>query len=507
MSRTELGSVPFALASFLLMVSCLPQDAVEPATGPGVKADLSSSPPAQGFYVSPSGSPSGDGSASRPWDLQTALNQPATVQPGDTIWLRGGTYSGKFTSNINGTGASPIIVRQYPGERAKIDGGSGIGRIFIASGSYTWFWGFEVMSSSPTTANGDGILTSNCVNNKFINLVVHDAPGSGIANWTGFSPRGGEISGNIIYNNGLTSNQNHGMYIQNDGTYTLYVTDNIIFNNLALGISAYGSSGEYLIGFDVEGNVVFDNGMIDVPVNQSNEILIGGGVPASHVVARNNYTFRTVTPPFDPNRWAFDVGYTSGAQNVDVIVQNNYLEGGMHIANWTSATVTGNTAYDYAGAIALNQGNLNAQVWNNNTFYGDPTAAAWAYNSTAYPFAGWETATGLSNPGSYAGSVPPNAVFVRPNKYEAGRANIIVYNWANLATVNVDLSEVLSGGESYVIRNVQDFFGTPVVSGTYTGGTVSLPMAGVPAPVPIGRGQPGPVTGPTFNVFVVLKTP
>ncbi len=44
------------------------------------------------YYVAPNGSPSGNGSINNPWDLQTALDQPAAVQPGDTIWLRGGTY-------------------------------------------------------------------------------------------------------------------------------------------------------------------------------------------------------------------------------------------------------------------------------------------------------------------------------------------------------------------------------------------------------------------------------
>ncbi len=75
------------------------------------------------FYVSPTASASGTGSIGNPWKLQTALNQPSAVKPGDTIWLRGGTYTGApFTSYLNGTSANPIIVRQYPGERARIDG-------------------------------------------------------------------------------------------------------------------------------------------------------------------------------------------------------------------------------------------------------------------------------------------------------------------------------------------------------------------------------------------------
>ena len=59
------------------------------------------------FYVAPNGSPSGSGSLNSPWDFQTALDQPSSVQPGDTIWLRGGTYVGHYTSNLNGTSTSP----------------------------------------------------------------------------------------------------------------------------------------------------------------------------------------------------------------------------------------------------------------------------------------------------------------------------------------------------------------------------------------------------------------
>ena len=56
-----------------------------------------SAPPAgngNNWYVSPNGSPSGTGSISSPWDIVTALAQPAAVRPGDTIWVRAGKYGG-----------------------------------------------------------------------------------------------------------------------------------------------------------------------------------------------------------------------------------------------------------------------------------------------------------------------------------------------------------------------------------------------------------------------------
>ena len=96
---------------------------------------------------------------------------------------------------------------------------------------------------------------------------------------------------------------------------------------------------------------------------------------------------------------------------------------------------------------------------------------------------------------------------MRPNQYEAGRANIVIYNWQQLAAVPVDVSSILRGNDQYEVRNVQDFFGAPVLRGTYLGGTLAIPMIAVTPSVPLG-GWPGaapPLTGPEFNAFVVLR--
>src|SRR5665213_4385451 len=58
-------------------------------------------------YVSPVGTPAGDGSFTKAWDLRSALTQPPSVLPGDTVWLLPGTYraptSEGFVSKLNGT--------------------------------------------------------------------------------------------------------------------------------------------------------------------------------------------------------------------------------------------------------------------------------------------------------------------------------------------------------------------------------------------------------------------
>ena len=112
------------------------------------------------FYVAPNGSASGNGGIGQPWDLGTALAQPAAVHPGDTIWLRGGVhkmiYPAQFTSNLTGTASAPIVVRSYPGEHAIVDLGDMASALYV-NGAYTWFWGLEITASGiprSTTVSG-----------------------------------------------------------------------------------------------------------------------------------------------------------------------------------------------------------------------------------------------------------------------------------------------------------------------------------------------------------------
>ncbi|HMC67920.1 MAG TPA: Ig-like domain-containing protein, partial [Mycobacteriales bacterium] len=222
-----------------------------------------------GWYAAPNGSSSGDGSSGRPWNLPTALSGGnGKVQPGDTVWLRGGTYAGQFRSTLTGTAAAPIVVRQYPGERAIIDGGGSTSDTFVADGSYSVFWGFEMTNSDPARCCSTSsffradMMVSHATHVKFINMIVHDG-GPGYYTW---SPYGDvEIYGAIIYNigyDGSDRGHGHGMYLKND-VGPLVVRDNILFNSYGYGIHAYTNSGDGLLnGIHLEGNVSFNSGTL-----------------------------------------------------------------------------------------------------------------------------------------------------------------------------------------------------------------------------------------------------
>src|ERR1041385_2539645 len=115
--------------------------------------------------------------------------------------------------------------------------------------------------------------------------------------------------------------------------------------------------------------------------------------------------------------------------------------------------------------------------------------------------------SGVDSGSPVSGSYPSGVkVLVRPNKYERGRAHIIVLNWDKNTTANVDLSgSGLSGGQSFEIRDAQNFYGGPIASGTYNGGSITLPM-NLTSVSPIINYSTPPHSSAEFGIFVLLPT-
>ncbi|MCL5667137.1 MAG: DUF2341 domain-containing protein [Patescibacteria group bacterium] len=439
------------------------------------------------WYVSPNGSASGNGSINNPWDLRTALSGAnGAVKPGDTIWLRGGTYSGKYESRLNGIEGSPIVVRQYPGERATIDANS----IYLtpatleAYGSYTWFWGFEIKNSNPIRyspnsgsnpddgrASGVSVFGTNL---KFINLVVHDT-GTGLGYSDNYSTSGNmEFYGNIVYNNGWVApdrGHGHGTYMAERYVSTR-VADNIIFNGADHGSQFYGSGdGAWINNFTIEGNSYFNNGAL--AGGDVRNILVGGGITNQNNIIRNNYSYFT---PLSTGQ-SLNIGYNAGG-TTNPVVTDNYISGITLFSATRNLTLTGNT---FNGSVDFQ------------------------YTNTPYNYlSGYAGNTHVQ----YGTRPTGTKVFVRPNEYEQGRANITIFNWDRLNSVNVDLSNVLSVGAQYEIRDVQNYYGAPIASGTYSGGSVAIPTTNTQITQPICSGTCTTLshTDKEFNVFVVVPT-
>ena len=423
----------------------------------------------QAFYVSPSGTPAGDGTMARPWDLRTALAHPSQVKPGSVIWLRGGTYSGTFISTLKGTLDSPIVVRQYPNERATIDGGFNEGVVLAIAGSHTWFWGFEIMASGGSRtpdANG-GLRRAAAVANaqspgmgvgtKFINMSIHDTL-LGFGWWK--DARDSELYGNVIFNNGWDQadrGHGHGIYAQNE-TGTMRIEENIIVNQFGHGIHVYGSGTAPLDNFYISGNIAFNNGSASIH-GFSRNLLVGGGKTAQNPVVIDNHTYY-------PDRCCGtnDIGFDGGCTNLTL--QRNY--------------------FINKGDTALNLRSCSLSAFSENTFYGTIIGFRLVAPSNRYLYTRPTT----------------NETFVRPNRYEPGRAHIVVYNWTMQNTVTVGISAAgIPVGRSYTLRIAEDYHGQALTR-VYDGSPITIPMTGWTVAAPLGASIPRS-TLPEFGAFVI----
>jgi hypothetical protein len=85
------------------------------------------------FVDATRGDDRGAGTAEAPW--RTLAHALRRLKPGDTLYLRGGTYFEKAFLSRSGTAEAPITIASYPGELAVIDGGL---REFFESPADAW---------------------------------------------------------------------------------------------------------------------------------------------------------------------------------------------------------------------------------------------------------------------------------------------------------------------------------------------------------------------------------
>jgi hypothetical protein len=461
----------FPTATYTQGSGVTPENTPKPITQTPVDTPVPS-PSANEFFVAPDGSENGDGSKEAPWSLQYALQQPDDLKPGDIVWLLGGRYTGKFSSSIKGEEGKPVIIRALPGERVILENDGLV--LDIASSQYVNFWGLEITSTNNTrdpynrSEGAYGIRINQGKKSdhiKFINMIIHDMPAQGIGWWQ--ANKDSEVYGSLIFYNGV--NQfDHGIYVHND-TGTKKITDNIIFDNASHGIHAYGGEKQNINNISLEGNTVFNNGSIGYSTTLKSygvykrNILVGGKEVAENPVIVSNFTY------YPGNQGtAINLGYDAGSSQA--VVEDNYFAG---------------------GRIEVSGQNDGMQMMKNSIVGIGLTSIE------NMPFVGNEI---LMNSGE-------KKVFVRPNQYEKGRANITIYNWAHQDVIQLTSNDlggvILKKGDKYQLRNVQDYF-SDVVSGIYDGNGISVPMTGHSVAQPLGLNFKPASTFPEFGAFVLF---
>jgi hypothetical protein len=425
------------------------------------------------LYVAPNGRRDADGTITHPVDLATALAADGPVNPGDTVWLRAGTYYGNFKSALRGAESAPITVRAYPGEHAVISAAVVTEPALTVGGMWTWYAGFEITNEKPERLSaevqnvalrrGVGVMSS-APHVKFIDLIVHDLEG-------GFDipaeAEDVELYGNLIYYNGWQRadgvGEGNGITSPNQ-TEGRFIRDNIIFNQFSHGIQAFGGARDNLY---IEGNVLFDNG--GIAKYPDRHILVGAG--SKNLVLDHNMTYYKGGPPSMGE--GVNVGF--GGDCPKARISDNYLTGSkpLNLGDCRPAVMRGNTLY---GRLEPSD----ERRYRDNVFVApkDPNTPAM---------------TGVK-------------VFVRTNLYEPGRSHVAVFNWDRLPTISADVSQTgLNVSDEFEVRNALDYFAPPVLSGTYKGGPLTIPMRGLTVAKPLGAVTNQPAsTAPEFGAFVVI---
>jgi hypothetical protein len=249
------------------------------------------------WYVAPHGTPVGHGAQPSPWDLESALEGNQKVAPGDTLWIRGGTYKKPFellgqgfVVRLAGREDAPVHVRAFPGERVTIDGGLTI----QPPASYLWIQDLEILVSEPRPGKPvppdptyrvvgrpwGGLNVNTGAGCKFIDLVIHDNC-QGASFWSGATDS--ELYGCLIYDNGWAGTDRghgHAIYTQNR-TGVKTIADCIMTGGYGYTLHAYGSKRADVDNYRVEGNICYNAG----------PFLIGGGKPSHNIRVLDNFLY------------------------------------------------------------------------------------------------------------------------------------------------------------------------------------------------------------------------
>jgi hypothetical protein len=415
-----------------------------------------------------------------------------TIPPGATIYLREGVYGagdggpGVFNSMLLGTADDPISVRPFPGEHATINGG-----FIIWSGGYVHWMNLEVTNTSTgrlgkINDRPGAFFVNDVPGHKIINNVIHNV-GQPPVGPTG-QDEDFEVYGTVFFYNGFYDeewdNNPRGTAVYGQGSEQgsqKVVRDSISFKNWVGGFKAWGNNA-YVKNWTFDGNCAFHN--------PETQFFVGSLTHPTADISLTNSVHYTGVYLSQRGYGGSVLGYSAGQKGANINVTGNVFWSTMGHA-WQNAPVEVNAWEDVEftdnqlvarhiydsdmRALAAVQTPPDSANWDRNAYYGN----TFHYAGSEMDFEEWQAITKWDANSTQQVAYPAsNEVRVRPNEYQEGRANVYILNFEGLARVGVDLSGVLTVGDEFVVRDVEDYF-EPVVSGTYDGSTVDFPMDSV----------------------------
>jgi parallel beta-helix repeat protein len=288
------------------------------------------------YYVATDGSDSNPGTEARPF--QTLGGSVGKLGPGDTLYVKNGTYTGSLSLIGWPSGTSwdnPVTLAAYPGHSPVIRTQSGISALYLSYISYIVIDGFFIDGT-----NGyDTIkITTGSSHIRIQNSEIAYSLGNGIVMNNGAD--GNELLHLQVHNNGKTG-YDHGIYIAS--------SDNIvegcsIHDNSGYGVHVYNGSSLEANNNVIRSNEIYNNGWSGSGAG----ILLSSGDGNQ---ANNNAIWG--------NNYVGGIYINYGASNTYVggntIYQNTYY--GIYIGSGSSNAFIGfNSIYDNYGLSIVNEG-------------------------------------------------------------------------------------------------------------------------------------------------------
>ena len=381
------------------------------------------------WYVGPTGAPASPGTRAAPWDIESTLLGHRPVRPGDTVYLLAGTYrrrpSEQFEVKLTGTQTAPITVRAAPNERATIDGGL----LVTDPAAHLRIQDLEILVSEPHPE-------------KPVSPGSH--PPDFTRPWGGLNVRGGrhnkyislvihDCRQGVSWWVGDRDSELHGCVIYDNGWpatdrghgHAVYTQNDEGTKTISNNILT-GGHGSSLHAYGSERAYVNNYLVEDNICYAAGRFLIGGGRPSHGITVRRNLLHTT----------DMQLGY-SAPHNEDCEVTDNVIvDGALRVKDFRRPRVERNRVYP----------------------------------PSAPKPAGVETR-------------------ILPNRYDANRAHVAVFNWDKQPRVPLDLAPFLRPGDQFRLMNPRDLFGEPVAQAAFQGQPIDVPVNG------------------EFAAFVLLKGP
>ncbi len=459
-----------------------------------------------GDHPTTPGSPQGDGSLSKPWNLSAALNQKQEkVNGGDKIWIHAGTYNGRFESNLESNNGKLIEIAPYATDKVVLNGNVNSKRnaVLQVRGGGVSFSDIEItfLGKFPRKEGEAGFKIVHGVDHldgmgcRFVNLRVHNNPGSGVNSWkrTG----GSSIINCKIFNNGWYSKvrgSGVGIYVHNQSDREKLIANNFIFNNYYKGIQVWSASSgagfEYLKNITLKNNVIFNNGL-GSGVHKDNLIIAsddskGVNVPKNITVDKNILYHNTnfTKGSNHGNGTSMTLGWHSRAPLQDVVIKNNIIIGKNNALNFLQVkSFEFDNNIVYTGYIHLYKSayqHLKNKGWKmeDNAIYSKGEKVFRILKSKDYTideFSNEFKTAGKSNRYHIKEFDLAPVLYKEKQRGDSNRFELVVFNKLGKA-VNVDFSDRdIASGTPYLILDMENH--QKIASGKVNAaGEISVPM-------------------------------